>query len=163
MAKKNKKKSKTNRIITFAGIAIIAAIIAFMVSLQTQNLRNNEFKKSIDSIANDTVVLSRQYQAEEGKWVNKQYDNKTMISIINNYLPKYQELIDKAKALDTPDKYKDARAYLVDAIETEKQSNEHFRNYLVSGNRTEYQVSSNLLSKSLSDSAGYDSTIRAAG
>src|SRR5579884_4025470 len=121
-------KKKTNRIITIAGIAIIAGIVAFMISLQVQNSKNNEFRKSLDNIANDTVVLSRQYQAEEGKWVNKQYDNKTMVNIVNNYLPRYQALIDKAKALDTPDKFKSAQGFLVSAIQTEKESNEHFRN-----------------------------------
>jgi hypothetical protein len=115
----------------------------------------------LDNIASDTVVLSRQYQAEEGKWVNKQYDNKTMINIVNNYLPRYQALIDKAKALDTPDKFKSAQGFLVSAIQTEKESNEHFRNYLISDNSTEYKVSSDLLSKSLADSANYDSAIRA--
>ena len=154
-------KKKTNRIITIAGIAIIAGIVAFMISLQVQNSKNNEFRKSLDNIANDTVVLSRQYQAEEGKWVNKQYDNKTMINIVNNYLPRYQALIDKAKALDTPDKFKSAQGFLVSAIQTEKESNEHFRNYLISDNSTEYKVSSDLLSKSLADSANYDSAIRA--
>jgi ABC-type lipoprotein release transport system permease subunit len=154
-------KKKTNRIITIAGIAIIAGIVVFMISLQIQNSKNNEFRKSLDNIANDTVVLSRQYQAEEGKWVNKQYDNKTMINIVNNYLPRYQALIDKAKALDTPDKFKSAQGFLVSAIQTEKESNEHFRNYLISDNSTEYKVSSDLLSKSLADSANYDSAIRA--
>jgi ABC-type lipoprotein release transport system permease subunit len=154
-------KKKTNRIITIAGIVIIAGIVVFMISLQIQNSKNNEFRKSLDNIANDTVVLSRQYQAEEGKWVNKQYDNKTMINIVNNYLPRYQALIDKAKALDTPDKFKSAQGFLVSAIQTEKESNEHFRNYLISDNSTEYKVSSDLLSKSLADSANYDSAIRA--
>ena len=156
-------RKRTSRIITYAGIGAIAAIIAFMVLLQVQNAKNNDFKKSIDNIAFDAISLTRQYQAEEGKWVNRQYDNNTMISIVDKYLPRYQQLIDRADALDTPERYKAASMYLVSAIESEKESNEHFRTYLVTGNQTEYQRSSDLLSESFSQSGNYDAAIRAAG
>jgi hypothetical protein len=157
------KSKQTSRIITFGGIGVIAVLVAFMVLLQFQNARYNEFKKSIDSIASDTVTLTREYQAEEGKWKDKQYDNSTMITIVDKYLPRYLQLIDRANALDTPDRYKEARSYLVSAIESEKESNEHFRNYLSTGNQSEYQQASDLLTKSLSESANYDAAIRAAG
>jgi hypothetical protein len=156
-------RKRTSRIITYAGIGAIAAIIAFMVLLQVQNAKNNDFRKSIDNLAFDAISLTRQYQAEEGKWVNKQYDNSTMISVVDKYLPRYQQLIDRADALDTPERYKAARMYLVSAIESEKESNEHFRIYLVTGNQTEYQRSSDLLSESFSQSGNYDAAIRAAG
>jgi hypothetical protein len=156
-------RKRTSRIITYAGIGAIAAIIAFMVLLQVQNAKNNDFRKSIDNLAFDAISLTQQYQAEEGKWVNKQYDNSTMISVVDKYLPRYQQLIDRADALDTPERYKAARMYLVSAIESEKESNEHFRIYLVTGNQTEYQRSSDLLSESFSQSGNYDAAIRAAG
>ncbi len=156
-------RKRTSRIVTYAGIGGIAVLVAFMVLLQIQTATNNDFKKSVDSIASDAITLTRQYQAEEGKWVQKQYDNSTMISIVDKYLPRYQQLIDRANALNTPDRYKEARMYLVNAIESEKESNVHFRNYLATGNQTEYQRSSELLTDSLSQSASYDASIRAAG
>jgi hypothetical protein len=85
-----------------------------------------------------------------------------MIIVVDNYLPRYQQLIDRANALDTPDRYKEARAYLVSSIESEKESNEHFRTYLATGNQSEYQRSSDLLTRSLSESANYDEAIRSA-
>jgi hypothetical protein len=156
-------RKRTTRIVTYAGIGAIAALIAFMVLLQVQNAKNNDFRKSIDNIASDTILLTRQYQAEESKWVNKQYDNSTMISIVDKYLPRYQQLIDRANALDTPERYNTARMYLVSAIESEKESNEHFRGYLATGNQSEYQRSSDLLSESFSQSGNYDAAIKAAG
>jgi hypothetical protein len=156
-------RKQTSRIITYGGIGAIAVLVAFMVLLQVENSKNNDFKKLIDAIASDTVSLSQEYQAEEGKWKNKQYDNNTMITIVDNYLPRYQQLIDRANALDTPDRYKEAREFLVNAIEYEKESNEHFRNYLATGKQSEYERSSDLLTKSLSESASYDAAIRAAG
>jgi hypothetical protein len=156
-------KKRTSRIVTFAGIAVIAGIIAFMVSLQVEASKNSEFRKSIDNIALDTISLTQEYQAEEGKWVHKQHDNSTMISIIDMYKPKYQALIDRAQALQTPDRYISARDFLVKSVQSEMDSNDHFRIYLVSGNSSEYDKSSELLTQSLAYSADYDAAIKAAG
>lgn len=154
---------QVNRLVTIAGIGAIAAIIAFVAFLQVEAARNNEFKRSIDQIAFDTIALTHEYQAEEGKWNSKQYDNSTMIAIIDNYQPRYQQLIDRANTLDTPERYKAAKDYLIKSVEAEKQSNERFRNYLVTGDRGEYESSVNLFSQALQYSASYDAAIKDAG
>ena len=156
-------KKRTSRIVTFAGITVIAAIIVFMVSLQVEASKNSEFRKSIDNIALDAISLTQEYQAEEGKWVHKQHDNNTMISIIDTYKSKYQALIDRAQALEAPDRYTSARDFLVKSVQSEMDSNDHFRIYLVSGNPSEYDRSSELLTESLAYSADYDAAIKAAG
>ena len=156
------KRKQKSRIITIGGIVAIAVLVGFMISLQVEVMRNNKFKRGFEKIVIDVNTLTQQYQGEESKW-QKNYDNITMISVINQYLPKYQELIDRAEALDTPERYKESQGYLVSAIESEKQSNEHFRNYLVTGDRQEYDRSSDLLTKSLTDSANADAAIKAAG
>ncbi|MGI0029425.1 MAG: hypothetical protein ACREAQ_06930 [Nitrososphaera sp.] len=158
-----RKRKQANRIITYGGIAAIAAIVGFMVFLQVEAARNNDFKKAIDGIALDTIALTQKYQEEEGKWNEKQYDNSTMIGIIDKYQPRYQEILDRAQALDTPERYKVARDKLIKAVETEMQSNEHFRNYLSSGNPDEYRKSIDLFSQSLQYSADYDAAMIAAG
>ncbi|MGI0035556.1 MAG: hypothetical protein ACRD98_06795 [Nitrososphaera sp.] len=158
-----RKRKQANRIITYGGIAAIAAIVGFMVFLQVEAARNNDFKKAIDGIALDTIALTQEYQEEEGKWNEKQYDNSTMIGIIDKYQPRYQEILDRAQALDTPERYKVARDKLTKAVETEMQSNEHFRNYLSSGNPDEYRKSIDLFSQSLQYSAEYDAAMIAAG
>src|SRR3989442_9226195 len=155
------KRKQKSRIITIGGIVAIAVLVGFMISLQVEAMRNNKFKRGFEKIVIDVNTLTQQYQAEESKWLAK--DNGTMISVINQYLPKYQELIDRAEALDTPERYKESQGYLVSAIESEKQSNEHFRNYLVTGDQQEYDRSSDLLTKSLTDSANADAAIKAAG
>jgi hypothetical protein len=156
-------KKRASRIITFAGIGVIAALIIFMVSLQVEAMKNSEFRKSIDNLALDTISLTQEYQAEEGKWVHKQHDNSTMISIIDTYKPKYQALIDRAQALETPDRYVSARDSLIKSVQSEMDSNDHFRIYLVSGNQSEYDMSSELLTQSLAYSADYDAAMKAAG
>ena len=86
-----------------------------------------------------------------------------MNPVFEQYQAKYQQLIDRANALDTPDRYKVAKGHLVDAIEFEMQSNMHFRNYLISGDEGEREEASKLASQSLMSSADYDSAIKAAG
>jgi hypothetical protein len=157
------RKNQVNRLVTIAGIGVIAAIVAFVAFLQVEAARNNEFKRSIDQIAFDTIALTHEYQAEEGKWNSKQYDNSTMIAIIDNYQPRYQELIDRANTLDTPERYKAAKDYLIKSVEAEKQSNERFRDYLVTGDHGEYERSVNLFSQALQYSASYDAAIKEAG
>jgi hypothetical protein len=156
-------RKRTSRIITVGGFVVIGALIAFMVFLQVEATRNNEFKRAFEQIVVDVNVLTQEYQAEEGKWLAKEYDNSTMIAAVDKYLPRYEELVDRAEALDTPERYREARSYLVSAIESEKQSNEHFRNYLVTGDQREYEKSTDLLNKSLRDSASADAAIKAAG
>jgi len=156
-------KKRASHIVTFGGIGVIAAVVGFMVFLQVENSRNNEFKKSIDAIATDTISLTREYQAEEGKWMAKEYDNATMINKVDGYLPRYQDLIDRANALETPEKYVLAKGFLIKSLESEKQSNEHFRNHLDTGDLKEYERSVDLFSLSLQYSAEYDATISTAG
>lgn len=154
---------KAPRALVIAGFAAIAALVGVMVMLQVSSAQNSAFKQSWDAIAFETNALSQEYQAHEGKWLNQQYDNDTMIGIVDDYQPRYQELIDRAQALETPEKYTNARDLLVKSIQTEKDSNEHFRNYLVTGDQEEYEKSSELLSLALKYSAEADSVISAAG
>ena len=156
-------RKRTSRILTIGGIAVITALIAFMVFLQVEASKNNDYKRAFEQIVIDTNALTQQYQAEEGKWLAKEYDNSTMIAIIDQYVPRYQALVDRAEAIDAPERYKEAHGYLMSAIDSEKKSNEHFRNYLATGDQEEYDESSSMLSKSLADSANADAAIKSAG
>jgi hypothetical protein len=156
-------RKRTSRIFTIGGIATIAALVGFMIALQVEASRNNKFKDAFEQIVIDVNSLTQQYQVAEGKWLTKEYDNDTMIAAIDQYAPRYQALIDRAETLDAPERYRTAQGYIVSAIVSEKQSNEHFRNYLVTGDEKEYEKSSDLLSKSLRDSTNADAAIKEAG
>ncbi len=154
-------RKQMRQLITFGGIAVIGALIAFMVFLQIEASRNNEFKRAFEQIILDTNSLTQQYNAEERRWLSQ--DNNTLIQVIDQYLARYDQLIERANALSTPEKYESAKNYLVSAIELERQSYEHFRNYLVTGDRSEYQESSDLISRSLEQSVNADAAIKEAG
>jgi hypothetical protein len=148
-------------LITFGGIAIIGVLIAFMVFLQVEASRNNEFKRAFEKIVIDTNALTQEYTIQEDQWLSR--DNNTMVQVIDQYLPKYDMLVERAKALDTPEKYKAAQEYLVSAIDLERQSYQHFRNFLVTGDQSEYEISSDMISRSLEESVNADGAIKAAG
>ncbi len=154
-------RKQSTRLITFGGIAVIGALIGFMVFLQVEASRNNDFKRAFEKIVIDTNVLTQQYTAEEDRWLSR--DNNTMIQVIDQYLPRYDELIERAKTLNTPEKYKSAHDYLVSAIELERQSYQHFRNYLTTSDQSEYEKSSEMISRSLEQSVNADAAIKAAG
>jgi hypothetical protein len=154
-------RKQRTRLISLGGIAVIGALIAFMIFLQVEASRNNDFKRAFEEIVIDTNALTQQYTAEEDKWLSQ--DNNTMIQVIDQYLPRYDELIEGAKALNSPEKYKSAQDYLVSAIELERQSHQHFRNYLATGDESEYQKSSDMISQSLEQSVNADAAIKAAG
>ncbi len=136
-------------------------LIAFMVFLQLEAARNNDFKSAFEKIVVDTNALTKQYTAEEDKWLPK--DNNTLVQVIDQYLPKYDQLIERAKALNGPEKYNSAKDYLISTIQLERDSYQHFRNYLVTANQSEYQQSSDLISKSLEQSINADAAIKGAG
>ncbi len=147
--------------ITFGGIAVIGVLIAFMVFLQVEASRNNEFKRAFEKIVIDTNALTQEYTIQEDQWLSR--DNNTMVQVIDQYLPKYDMLVERAKALDTPEKYKAAQEYLVSAIDLERQSYQYFRNFLVTGDESEYEISSDMISRSLEESVNADGAIKAAG
>ena len=147
--------------ITFGGIAVIGVLIAFMVFLQVEASRNNEFKRAFEKIVIDTNALTQEYTIQEDQWLSR--DNNTMIQVIDQYLPRYDDLIERAKALNTPEKYKSAHDYLVSAIELERQSYQHFRNYVTTADQSEYEKSSETISGSLEQSVNADAAIKEAG
>ena len=92
--------------------------------------------------------MSQTYHNETGKSGNGQVDNETIITITDNYKPKYESLINKAKALQPPKQFQNGTDLYVKSVESELQSNNHFRNYLATNNATENELSNKLLSDS---------------
>ena len=91
------KRQQMERIITFAGLGIIVLVISLMAYLQLENARVEAYRQSYARIVADSRTLTQNYHSEIAKWKSKQYDNNTMISITDQYLPKFQSLIDRTK------------------------------------------------------------------
>jgi hypothetical protein len=107
---------------------------------------NTSFVSSFERLVKKTNILSESYHNETGKFAKGQINNKTMISITDNYLPKFRSLVNESKALQPPKQFQNATDLYTKSLESELQSNTHFRNYLSTNNSTENKLSSKLLS-----------------
>ena len=139
------------KVITFTVVGITAAIIISVFSiLQFQGITSQNFSDSYQTIVSQARLLTQNYQEEVGKWQSKQYDNATMIKITNDYIPKFQHLVDASKSLQSP-KFEKARDFYTKSLSSEMLSYIYFRNYLGNGNRLAYKQSTQLLSDSLNN------------
>jgi predicted component of viral defense system (DUF524 family) len=130
------------------GIVILAAILSIGLLVFANPFKSNTqiFTESLRVLVSKSGDLTRNYQEEVGKWNMKKFDNLTMITITDKYLSQFEDLENEAKALNVPNEYENIRESFVSSVESEASSYEHFKNYLISGNKTEDQLSSDKLS-----------------
>lgn len=130
------------------GIVILAAIVSIGLLVFANPFKSNTqiFTESLRVLVSKSGDLTRNYQEEVGKWNMKKLDNLTMITITDRYVSQFEELENEAKALNVPNEYENIRDSFVSSVESEASSYEHFKNYLVSGNKTEDQLSNDKLS-----------------
>ncbi len=108
------------------------------------------FHHSYEILINDSRLLTQNYQSEIGKWRLKQYDNKTMMSVTDNYLPMFQKLVGGVEALKpTTENYIQAEEWYTKSLQSEIESYRHFRNFLEKGSPIEDEKSTQLLSDAL--------------
>lgn len=129
------------------GIVILAAIVSIGFYVFANPFKSNTqiFTESLRDLVSKSGDLTRNYQEEVGKWNMKELDNLTMVSITDRYLSQFAELENEAKALDVPNEYENIRNSFVSSVESEASSYLHFKNYLISGNKTEDQLSNDNL------------------
>jgi hypothetical protein len=104
------------------------------------------FHSSLSHIVNESQYLTKSYQDEIRKWTSGEYNNYTLILITDSFLPKFENLIIDTKNMIYPQEYKYVHEALVNSLESETESYRHLKNYLVSGNKTEDDISTELLS-----------------
>lgn len=130
------------------GIVILAAIVSIGLLVFANPFKSNTqiFTESLRVLVSKSGDLTRNYQEEVGKWNMKKLDNLTMVTITNRYLSQFEELENEAKALNVPNEYENIKDSFVSSVESEASSYEHFKNYLISGDKTEDQLSNDKLS-----------------
>ena len=121
------------------------------------------FAKSFENLVNEAHNLTHSYQNEVAKWSTHQYDNKTMISIANSYLPKYENLVSQSKTLQLPKQFQNGTDLYTKSLESELQSYTHFKNYLSTNNSTENELSSRFLSDAFKDEIDSFKALKSSG
>ena len=105
------------------------------------------FEESFAKLVSETRSLSLSYQTEIGKWQVNHHDNISMISITNDYLQRFQEIVEKSKELKPPSSgYKRALDLFAKSIQSEMASHIHFQNFLATGDLKEEERSIQLFS-----------------
>ena len=131
------------------GIIISAAVVVSIVlAIFFNPFKSNiqVFSDSLSVLVSKSQELTRKYQEEVGKWIMKKHDNLTMVTITDRYLPQIEKLENEAKNLSVPNGHENIKNSFIRSIESEAASYEHFKNYLITGNRTEDQLSNDNLS-----------------
>lgn len=107
----------------------------------------HSFEESFAKLVSETRSLSLSYQTEIGKWQVNHHDNISMISITNDYLQRFQEIVEKSKELKPPSSgYKRALDLFAKSIQSEMASHIHFQNFLATGDLKEEERSIQLFS-----------------
>ena len=130
------------------GIVILAVIVSIGLLVFANPFKSNTqiFADSLRVLVSKSGDLTHNYQQEVGKWNNKEVDNSTMITITDKYLSQFEELENEARTLNVPNEYENIRNSFVSSIGSEASSYEHFKNYLITGDKSEDQLSNDKLS-----------------
>jgi hypothetical protein len=116
-----------------------------LVPQTTEQSGNNAtlkaFTDSLRGLVSKSKELTANYQVELGKWATKENDNSTMISITDKYLPQFKELEKEGTDLAVPSEQQNIKESFINSISSEAASYEHFKNYLITGNITENDLS----------------------
>ena len=131
------------------GIMISAMVIislSLVIFLGPFKSNMQIFSESFNVLVSKSQDLTKQYQEEVGKWNMKKLDNLTMVTITDKYLPHFAKLENEARNLTVPNGYENIKDSFIRSIESEAASYDHFKKYLLTGNRTEDQLSIDNLS-----------------
>jgi hypothetical protein len=119
-----------------------------------ENATIHDFEDAFIELVNNTRNVSMAFQDEIAKLESGVYDNQTFVTLTDLYLQMYQQLLARSDALKQwpstlPMNYSRAIEFYSESIRTEMMSQEHFRNYLSTGDLSENEISLQLLSESL--------------
>ena len=115
-------------------------------SIQLSKSDIQVFRESLNNLVSKSQELTKKYQDEVGKWNMKIHDNLTMVTITDRYLTQFHALESDVKSLKVPNEYENIKDSFIRSLESEVASYQHFKNYLVTGNRSEDQLSIDNLS-----------------
>ncbi len=143
-------KLKTIFLISFSSIAII---LLFYVNVRSVQTTQDDYANYFASLTQESANLTRAYQDEIALWQLREVSNETMAELTNNYLVNFTKQMNKFNQTESPDAFDSAKKSLVNSFYNEIKSYQSFRDYLLTGNESLNEISTNLLSESLKDEA----------
>ena len=101
-----------------------------IIAIATSQSDLEYFRSALSHIVNESQQLTKSYQDEIRKWTSGQYDNYTLISVTDSFLPKFDTLISNAKNMSYPNEYKYVHEALVNSLSSEIESYRHYKTIL---------------------------------
>jgi len=147
------KKTEKRKISFLIGISAIAIILLIFVNFRSVQTTQDEYANYFASVTQESVNLTRAYQNEIGLWQLGEISNNTMAEITNQYLNNFTNQLNAFNETTSPEIFIESKKNLLESFTNEISSYEFFRDYLLTGNVTKNDISTDFLSKALEDEA----------
>jgi hypothetical protein len=109
----------------------------------------NEYANYFASVTEGSVNLTRAFQDEVGLWQSGEISNSTMAELTNQYLRKFISQFQNFNGTASPNIFNDTKESMASSLFNEIKSYEFFRDYLLTGNQTKNDISTDYLSQAL--------------
>jgi hypothetical protein len=147
------KKTEKKKTAFLIGISVIAIILLIFVNIKSVQTTQDEYANYFASVTQSSVNLTRAYQDQIGLWQLGQISNGTMAEITNQYLSNFTAQLNEFNQTAPPEAFIKTKENLLSSFANEIKSYEFFRDYLLTGNITKNDVSTEFLSRALEDEA----------
>lgn len=147
--------NKSNRLKTIFLISLssVAIILLFYVNIASVQTTQNDYANYFATFTQGSANLTRAFQDEIAMWQLGTVSNETMAELTNTYLINFTKQMDEFNQTESPAAFQSAKNNLVNSYDHEIKSYQYFRDYLLTGNETLNEISTNFLSESLKDEA----------
>jgi hypothetical protein len=127
-------------------VALASVGIYFTFISSSQNSAERHFLENYYSLVNSTTGVTENYHKEIGKWERDEYDDQQFVSITDSFLSQFDQLLDRASRISTPEKFRDALDLYVKSLSSERASYTAFRDFIGTGDPRLNETSTDLLS-----------------
>ena len=145
--------NKPNKIKTLFLISLssIAIILLFYVDIRSVQTTQDDYANYFASLIQDSANLTRAYQDEIALWQLGELSNETMAELTNTYLVNFTNQMNNFNETESPAAFESAKNSLVNSFHNEIKSYQFFKDYLLTGNESLNEISTDFLSESLKD------------
>jgi hypothetical protein len=147
--------NKSNRIKTIFLISLssVALILLFYVNVASVQTTQNDYANYFATFTQSSANLTRAFQDEIALWQLGTISNKTMAELTNTYLANFTKQMNEFNQTESPAAFEAAKNSLVSSFNNEIKSYQYFKDYLLTGNKSLNEISTDFLSESLKDEA----------
>ncbi len=147
--------NKSNRLKTIFLISLssVAIILLFYVNVASVQTTENDYANYFATFTQSSANLTRAFQDEIALWQLGTVSNETMAELTDTYLVNFTKQMNEFNQTESPAAFESAKNSLVNSFNNEIKSYQYFKDYLLTGNETLNEISTNFLSKSLEDEA----------